>query len=384
MSTVQLQEPKIAIRWIYGYPDPPILHGRMLTSLRNLATHRMTGERFSGKSALGEVLQYKYVMNGATGYDFYSAKSNEALAVLDCQQLKDHVILVHSDNVKLKCNYRTIPISQIDPTRDKEGDLYVTVTSFYENKEAKYMALLNFTEKLEERAESGYNHIDCFFIREAQEYINSKTLTGQSRTQKEASEAFIEFHNGAYHSGVSVIVDSQRAVEVAKNIRELNTFTYYKSYGSMEIPDSIHWIASQYYANYDLDDLRSLSQSQFLIITNRNCVGVGTFELPYWHFDRGTPMMEKHNIIVSDLTGNEITAKTRTTNNLNIRTQGRGGRKRITSANMRENIDRMVNEGKEVTEIYEALYSGGFRGSMMTVRREVYAAVAKKASQGRA
>lgn len=332
----------------------------------------MTGERFSGKSALGEVLQYKYVTNGATGYDFYSAQSNEALAAIDCKQLRDHIILVHSDRVKLKCNYQTLKISDVNPTTDREGDLYITVGSFYESEEAKYAALLRFTDRLGERAEKGFNHIDCLFIREAQEYINSKALTGQSRTQKEASEEFVKFHNSAYHKGVAIIVDSQRAVEVAKNIRELNTFTYYKSYGAMEIPETIHWTASQYYANFDLDDLRSLSPDQFLVITNRNAVGIGRFDLPYWHFTRGVGLLAKYDIQVISLeSGEEIDSKTRMENEEKARHQSRAGRKRIAGPEMREVIKQMSRQRKSVKEIEYEVLKMGFKGSRRTLYNEV-------------
>lgn len=364
------EEPKIRIKWIYGNPDPPVLHGRRLDSLRNLATHRITGERFSAKSTLLGTLEYKMVVEDSTGYDFYSAKSNEALSQLECRKLKNRIVLIHDDSVRLKCAYETMPMSKLDASRTPEGKLYITVGAFYPSDQAKYAALLKFTRSLESRADGGWNHVDVLAIREAQEYINSKTLTGQSRTQKEANEDFINFHNSAYHFGMSVILDSQRAVEVAKNIRELNTFTYYKSYGAMEIPSSLYWIGSQYYANFDLDDLRSLAPHQFLIITNRNSVGIGSFDLPYWYYHRGEGLLKKYDITVLSSEGKEIDTKTRAENEEKARQQGHAGRKKITSEEMREKIVSMMDEGKSVKEIYIQLINEGYKGSPRTIRNE--------------
>ncbi len=285
--------------------------------------------------------------------------------------MRDGIVLVHDDSVKLKCNYQTLPMSKLDPTKTKGGELYITVGAFYPSQQAKYGSLLHFTQSLDRRADSGWNHVDCLTIREAQEYINSKTLTGQSRTQKEANEDFINFHNSAYHFGMSVILDSQRAVEVAKNIRELNTFTYYKSYGAMEIPQSLYWIGSQYYANFDLDDLRSLAPNQFLIVTNRNSVGIGTFDLPYWYFHRGEGLMQKYNIQVIDSQGKEVDTAQRLKNEELARQKSNAGRKKITSESVRETIKSLYDQGKSTKEIYETIVAEGYKGSPRTLRNEI-------------
>ena len=365
------EEPKLRINWIYGYPDPPILHGRKIDTLRNLATHKISGARFEAKSTLLGLLEYKYVTNDAIGFDMYCAKSNETLAQLECRKLKDRIVLVHDDSVKLKCDYNTIEISRLDPSRATPGQLFVTVGAFYPSEEAKYHALLKFTQSLDSRAENGWNNVGVMAIREAQEYINSKALTNQTRTQKQAAEDFVNFHNSAYHFGMSVITDNQRDMEVSKNIRELNTFAYYKSLGAMEIPKKIQWIGSQYYANFDLDDLRKLKKNQFLIITDRNSVGIGSFDLPYWYYHRGEGLVKKYNIIVTDKNDRELDTKIRRENEDALRARSNAGRKKITSSNMRETIKELFDKGAGISAIYQELVKQGYKGSERTIRNEI-------------
>lgn len=278
----------MAIKWIYGEPDHPQLTGMMLPNQRNAATHRINGIQWSGKSALGENIMYNHVRNGSTAYDFYAANDNESLVALN-SPYRDMVWLVHGDEVRLECNYNTIRISDLYPQHSPSNRIYITNKKFYKTDGDKFAALLKFTTRAQER--DTFTRIDVVFIREAQKYISSQTKSNQARNKKEALENFVDFHEEMVHSGFCVILDAQRQMEVSKSVRELTKFWYLKNLGRMEIPPEIHWIYSDNTVDFDLDSLRHLNPDQFLILTDHNSIGLGTFEMPEWHIHRGSGLL---------------------------------------------------------------------------------------------
>ena len=57
---------EMELDWIYRGPDPPRFESYKRKDKRNLATHRIVGDRYQGKSALGEFIKAKYLGNGST------------------------------------------------------------------------------------------------------------------------------------------------------------------------------------------------------------------------------------------------------------------------------------------------------------------------------
>jgi hypothetical protein len=381
MPEQKLAPLEMRIKWIYGIPDPPRLSGYKRADLRTLATHRMIADRFKGKSALGEFLFSKYVTDSqmpASGYDFYAAEDLESLTQLDkeCPYHKN-VTLVHGSNVKLRCNYQTMRMKDLDPSKSRPGQVFITCAAFYLNDYERYAALLHFTKLLRFRAQMGWDHISVLFIREAQEYVQSQIKTNQARSQKEAGDDFIKFHNQAYHSGVAVILDSQRDVEVAKNVRELNTFRYFKNMGAMEIPESIHWIRSESKAEFNLESLKYLRNDQFLIITNQSSVGLGTFQMPPWHINRGDPLLQKYNITITDNENKDVDYFSNLAHQENVTfdrenpERSHAGRKSLISMDQEIGIQKMLSEGKRPRAIFEELCKTGFTGTERTLRDHV-------------
>jgi hypothetical protein len=351
----------LKVNWIYGYPDDPPLTSRKLPTLRNIATHRILGDRFTGKSALGEAISFDYLAEGSTLYDFYAANDNESLAALN-GPYKDRAVLVHGDQVKLGGNFETLKISELDPRRTADGKLFITCKAFYPGEEEHYGALFSFTRKVQTR--NSWDRVDVLFIREAQEYISSKLRTGQSRTRKEAAEDFLDFHNQCYHSGMAVVLDSQREMEVAKGARELSTFTYFKNLGAQEIPRRIWWIASDRFANFDLDALRRLKPNQFVIMTNRNSVGLGVFDMPRWHINRGEGLLGKLGITVTDLEGVPVKQREEAFTPL----RDRGHPVTVMLPQYLQMLREMEGRGCQLTEVYEELKRNGYQGSKRTVK----------------
>lgn len=373
------------IRWIYGPDDFPQMTSKhpLNPQHRNIATHRIEGTKFSGKSALGENITANYRETGSAVYDFYSAKDNEGLAALDplCPFRKE-VVLVHDDTVRFrfeKENFETLPFSKLKPWDTPDGKWYVTCKRFFPSEYSMYEALYRFTQLMEERAEYAWNRVDVIFIREAQEWLASRTKTNQAETKKEAQDEFIDFHNQTVHSGFALVLDSQRDVEVAKNLRELSTYTYYKKLGNMEIPEKIYWIMGPK-ANYLLDTLRIQEPDQFLIWSDNDCLGMGTFEYPPWHINRGSGLMRRLGIHPYVLQGQEekpinwVEAKEqeprrrRPSNYAPVQHD----RRKVVDSGWERRIEELTAQGIGPKPLHTQLTQEGFTGSLRTVEAHLY------------
>ena len=293
--------PILIKEWLYGFADEPPFGSEV--NPRNMATHRILGDRFTGKSALLEAILTRQLQNGSTIYDLFGANDNEMLAWLD-SPMKDRVVLVYGDGIKLACNFETVSVKQLDPSHVESQKIYITSRVFHRKRADDfyfYTALYGLTRKFRER--SSFNRVDVIGIREADEFISSTKVANTSRMKMDADEEFGKFHNQMYHYGYALVLDQHRDVEVVKKVRQLSTFMYFKNMGDIEIPRP--WWPFRY---IDPDRLlRRLTPEQFVIKSNRQCLGVGIFKLPPWHIERGTGILERMNIdVLNTLTGKSV------------------------------------------------------------------------------
>ena len=396
---------QMKIKWIYGSEDHPPLTGQMLPDQRNAATHRINGIQFSGKSALGENIMYNYVRNGSTAYDFYAANDNESLVALN-SPYKDAVWLVHDDSINLNCNYNTIKASDLFPQKSPGQRIYITNKRFYKTESQQFGQLLRFTKRAQERDD--FNRIDLMFIREAQKYISSQTKSNQARNKKEAGENFTDFNEGMVHHGFAIILDAQRQMEISKSVRELTKFWYLKNMGRMEIPSEIHWIYSDNTVDFDLNSLRHLEPDQFLILTDHNSIGLGTFEMPDWHIHRGSGLLHSLGIHPVDKdTGREINVEEeeeaegldhskkanapnngpesvtqgRSTIDFSLTAQQRTDGRKVTTPEQDMTIMKLYQEGVGPSKIFGKLVEQGWSGSLGTVVNRLRNVRAKLAAE---
>ena len=355
----------------------------------------------SGKSALGENIMYNYVRNGSTAYDFYAANDNESLVALN-SPYKDAVWLVHDDSINLNCNYNTIKASDLFPQKGPGQRIYITNKRFYKTESQQFGQLLRFTKRAQERDD--FNRIDLMFIREAQKYISSQTKSNQARNKKEAGENFTDFNEGMVHHGFAIILDAQRQMEISKSVRELTKFWYLKNMGRMEIPSEIHWIYSDNTVDFDLNSLRHLEPDQFLILTDHNSIGLGTFEMPDWHIHRGSGLLHSLGIHPVDKdTGREINVEEeeeaegldhskkanspesvtqgRSTINFSLTAQQRTDGRKVTTPEQDMAIMSWYKEGIGPMKIYEKLVEQGWAGSLNTVAGRLRTVRAKLAAE---
>jgi hypothetical protein len=309
-ETVKLGDVKLSVQLPAPEPPPPPpetpdwfkkepfpidviwLKGKGVLDFSTPATWRIVGIRYSGKSSLAEAIATRYYQEGGSIYDIFAANDNESLAWLD-SPFKEDVALIHGAETTLDCPYKTITIDQLDPSKAPNQKIFILCRAFFGSETLYYHALARLSRNFAKRDAWTKTHV--VLIREAQEYITSQLRAGTIKSQKDAENEFIKFHNQLFHYGMAVIVDSQRDVAVNKNIRELTTYLCMKNIGNMEIDRKL-WHLLRYIDPERL--LRALKPYQFVIWTEGGALGIGYFMLPPWHHRRGQSILKRLGITI--------------------------------------------------------------------------------------
>jgi hypothetical protein len=284
------------VRWFTssGYPprNAPVYNAYASPLDRAEGTHRIIGDRFQGKSALGETIAYMYWKTGSSLYDLYAANDQENAAWAN-SPYADHVTFLVGSNCKLLFDYKQYNYMRaidLDPRTVGPQNIFVACKRFFQDEEDYYRALWILCDKFKTR--TTYDRVDVIFLREAQEVITGVMRAGQASNSKDASEAFIRFHNQLFHFGYAVVLDSQRDVEIAKSVRELGDYNYIKNLGGQEIPRKL-WHT---FRQIDPDRIyRRMMPWQFVLYA-KNTSGLGVFMLPPWHLERGRDVLLKLGI----------------------------------------------------------------------------------------
>ena len=306
-------------------------------------THRIIGDRFQGKSALGETIAYMYWKTGSTIWDLYAANDMEN-AVWANSPYKEFVTFLVGSNCKLLFDlkeYKYVRAIDVEPKSVGPQNIFVACKRFFETEEDYYKALWILSEKFKER--TTFDRVDVIFLREAQEVIAGSMKAGIAKNSKEGSEAFIRFHSQLFHFGYAVILDSQRDIEVAKSVRELGDHLYVKNLGGQEIPRKIWWT----FRKVDPDRIyRRMEPWQFVIVS-KNVTGLGVFVKPDFHIERG------RDILVS--LGIRPLFEGATTTPSPATVYNAGGPGRPKDVQLRQEIRRMVLAGASYSQIEEKL-----------------------------
>jgi len=316
---------------------------REMPDFKSIATWRIIGIRFEGKSALAEAIATRYLQNGASVFDLYAANDNESLAWLE-GPYADRVVLVHGDETTLECDFPTMAISDIDPTTAPYGRIYIVGKLFFANEELYYTALERLTSKFNQKDE--WTRTNVILIREAQEWITGRMKSGETRNARDSAEEFTRFHNSLYHHGSAVIIDSQRDVGVTKDVRELTSWLCMKAMGNMDIPRKVSW--TMRYVQPAL--LRLMPKHMFGFIGEKGQFSIWWFMLPPWHLSRGKSIIKRLHIV-------PIFDQEKVKNLMeSMRAEeGRGGRKTVDTGTHETIVSDHLGEGTVETPSGKAL-----------------------------
>ena len=330
--------------------------GRERMNFRQASTYWSFGKRFSGKSSLIELIGSKYLEEGATLFDIFSARDGESLAWL--RSPYTDVMLVCGDAMKLECPWPWVKMKDFRLEEAERHQLVITCPQFYANEYEQYATLSRLVDILKWRIV--WDKVDVLMVREAGRLVASRIISGKVSNRLEAEYDFIDLHNEAYHTGLCALIDSVRPIAVAPDVREIANYVFVKKMGRMKIPAELWYVMKHIDPQY----LRRMPIGQFVMVTDNDNVAVGYSDKVPWHISRGENLMKNLGITVQR--DSAYVAPSRQSAGAIPET----GRK-ITQA-IHANIMEMRRNGKSYREIRDSLQAqGGPALNPVTIGEEI-------------
>ena len=229
------------LRVVRQFRGAPLHFDRWFSS--NGITVRTVGMRESGKSNFLELVCLMALRQRSAVLDLASARDSESLAVL-LGPFPERVRLIVSDSCTMtspKIGLHTIPIGKFGLPED--GYWYVLPRSGFPTEASYLRAMKTIVDNLWSSDE--WVRPRWLMLREAQIFLSSVSRTTSSRSQRESSDALQQLNTEARHHGVSLVLDSQREIEVSRSLREVSDVLVIKRLGSwIEFPDDIRYVLS--------------------------------------------------------------------------------------------------------------------------------------------
>lgn len=334
--------------------------GRERLSFRKASTFWTFGKRFSGKSSVLEMVAIKYLNEGATIFDIFSARDSESLAWLR-SPYKD-VLLVVGNSTRLKTKWNWIKMGDFNLREAESHEVIITTPRFYISPYEMYAAISQLTDVLQWR--TTWDHIDVLMVREAFRLLASRIVSGKAKNRLEAETEFVELHNEAYHTGLATLIDSIRPIAILPDVREIANYVFIKRIGRMKLPKDMEYVLRRIKPAY----LRRMPIDQAVILTDNNNIGIGKFPKIPWHVERGENLLRNLGIeIVRESDAKAQAEETQKDARQNI-SLSMNPRKKISTLELHQQILALRSEGKDYRTIIGKL---PVKISAATVSREL-------------
>jgi hypothetical protein len=285
--------------WTYTYPNgrsytwswedrPKLVQilsaPRLSLKFNRPDSYGISGVKGSGKSALLVSIGAAYHMRGGSIIDAYAGNDNESLCWL-LSPFKDNVVLVHGEGVEFKFHneqYNTIAASDLNARELPSGKIFIISKMAFGPDAASETLYYDFLNKLSTDA-SHRDHwdtrrIDCWLIRESQEYIGSRLSSTISANSRAALEAFTRFFVQSLHSGWAIVFDRPRWVNVVKDVRELSNFEIIKRQGKLQQDRANRW----WFKHVTPRFLRRMGPDTGLLVAESGTLAILKFRFPPW------------------------------------------------------------------------------------------------------
>ncbi len=283
-------EPRMSV--IRQFTGAPLDFDRWSSS--NGVTIRTIGMRESGKSNTLELLCLMAFKKGSAVLDIASARDSESLAVL-LGDFPERVRLIVSDSCSMssdRIELHTVPISAF--TLPEDGKWYVVPRAGFPNEASHAKAMKKVVEALWSSDE--WTKPRWLMLREAQIFLSSISRTTSTRSQRESSDALQQLNTEARHHGVSLAIDSQREVEVAKSLRQVSDVLIIKRLGTwIDFPEDIKFILRY----VEPEAFRYCPLDKAYVTTSSGQLAFVDVDLVPWHHRRGKSVLSILNIRVN-------------------------------------------------------------------------------------
>jgi hypothetical protein len=259
----------------------------------NGITVRVIGQRESGKSLTLELLGLMALRRGCAVLDIAAARDSECMAPL--LAFPEKVRLIVSDACIMtskKVELHTIPIS--DFRLPEDGLWYVLPRAGFPSEAAYLRAMKRIIENL--WASDEWVKPRWLLLREAQILLSSISRTTGSRAQRESSDALQQLNSEGRHHGLSIILDSQREIEVARSLRKISDVLIVKRLGDwIDFPEDLRYI----FAEIEPAAFRFCPINKAYVFTSLGQIAFVDVDFVPFHHQRGRSILNILDIRVS-------------------------------------------------------------------------------------
>jgi hypothetical protein len=234
------------------------------------------GVRGSGKSTLIEHLAMRHLAKGSALLDCFGSVDGEGISWLRAPFTKNlNVCLLQGDNVDISSSYTTRKIEQLGLHDLEKFDLLISARPFYVNRDAEYYAIGQLTELLYRRLH--WRRMLTLICREASNLWFSRLMMSQK--QSDIKSESIYMLRESRHLGVSLCLDSLRALSIDKDCRVLIDYLFIKAVGVEGLSEDMKFL----YSFYPPAWLRSMKPWQFILLCRTGGLAAGHFPFHTWH-----------------------------------------------------------------------------------------------------
>lgn len=257
--------PTVKVWWVRGWD-------REFIKFRNCVTYLVLGPKDSGKSAYLEAIAVQGQHDKII--DLFGSRDNEGLAW--CRSpFKDKVLFVVGDTMDVKSQWDTKRVSDLRLHHFRKYKVILSVSSFHPSIDAEFEGMSRVVDVLWNRL--SWQKPWCLMIREASSYLYSRIKKG--KRQDEAKADLLYLLREIRHMGIAVGVDTLRWTGVDADLRGPCDYVIIKRVGIEGLPNKLRWI----YGRIAPHSLMNPHQRIYTVVSNKGPLGVGTFDLPYWH-----------------------------------------------------------------------------------------------------
>jgi len=158
----------------------------------------------------------------------------------------------------------------------KRHRLVLSVSAFYGDIEEEFHGLNEILWKKLYRKQY-WNQVEGLIVREGSNFIYSRIAIGKNQDRAKAD--FIYVVREARHMGYFIDVDTIRWTSIDKEMRDVADFFFIKRVGVLGLPRDLRFVY-RYVSPYAL---MNPHPRNFIVVSMRGPIGVGTFDYVEWH-----------------------------------------------------------------------------------------------------
>lgn len=247
----------------------------------------------TAKSTFLETMAEEYLFRNQAVCDIFGSRDGEGLAWLRSKWVtsgEKKVLLVHGQNVDVKCSYDTKSVSDLKLNDFDNYDLIISSTPLYITPNQEFREVNRLLDLLYKR--QSWTRLVYGITREAANLFYSRLRVSGDQLQAKAEAVYLI--RESRHMGLALGLDSLKYTSIDIDMRMLTDFQIIKSLGRFGLPDDLKWL----YSFIRPEFIRKMGKNEFVIITNSGAIGIGVFQPLLWHKQQGEHILKAVDVKV--------------------------------------------------------------------------------------